>query len=624
MTGFAGRSEFFSREAGDYLRELGPLLSEGAPPPGDALLRLARALRGAAMLAGPPSYTRAARQFEQVARRVQEGSLPWGPVAPALREALADFQRLTGFAQAWDGGRDSEAEALELRLQALSGPAEPAGGRAPGAGEDGLRGFVARETTGLAAAVAKAAQVVASDPNQSRPAIAAARGAMQSLHGVAGLADLVPLGDILDTLDSLLADLDRHPSVPPGASRILELAATALARMAEDITHHGRPRDLTAAEQLADGVFTNFGLGDGTVPIEDLLLAGAERPLPGSAPRPAGAMDLASLGERLRFGAAQLRTAPTALAGAFRAYVLLAAIRAAPGGLGQEPAGAFLARLAASLERRDPLEDGTLAALIDQAGEHLAARMDQRTLSLTLAQLAARIPGDAAIVPVESLAPDAGAEAGEIVPIESLEPDEVVIVPIAELAPDEPEEVVPIEELAPDEPAAIVPIESLAPDEPEQVVPIEALAPDESAEVVPIEMLAPSNGHEAVPAPPPPSWPGLVVPADRTRLERTLSAYSRLVAANAPVLPLEALIPPAVPPILPTGSRSAAIEIEAELDVIPIESLLYRGPGALARADDVRRLLEGALKLASHELDRVEPLVRELLDLVPLAVTDAR
>ena len=54
--------------------------------------------------------------------------------------------------------------------------------------------------------------------------------------------------------------------------------------------------------------------------------------------------------------------------------------------------------------------------------------------------------------------------------------------------------------------------------------------------------------------------------------------------------------------------------------MVPIEDLLYNGQGAIARADEVRRLLEVSLQMASTELDRVEPLVRELLDLVPLAL----
>ena len=76
MLGSAGRSEFFAREASDYLRALESLLGE-APPEGDSFVRLARALRGAAMLAGPASFTRAASQLEQISRRALEPTFDW-------------------------------------------------------------------------------------------------------------------------------------------------------------------------------------------------------------------------------------------------------------------------------------------------------------------------------------------------------------------------------------------------------------------------------------------------------------------------------------------------------------------------------------------------------------------
>ncbi|HEX9164988.1 MAG TPA: hypothetical protein VF862_03705 [Gemmatimonadales bacterium] len=623
MNGFAGRSEFFRREAGDYLRELGPLVTEGAPAPGNAFPRLARALRGAAMLAGPPTYTRAARQLEQVAKLVPEGRLSWEIARPVLREAVAEFHRLTEFAQAWDATRDGEAEAVERRLLALTGTAAltPEPGREPRG--DGLRAFVGREVTVLAAAVAGAAEAIATDPASAQPALAGARAAMQSLHGLAGLSDLAPLGDVLDTLDILLADVVRHPSVPPEAAEVLRLAAATLRTLAEAVTQRGRPHDLATMAGFVEGVFDQFARGPGTVAIDELLLAGADGPLTGALTAPASPIDLASLGERLRSGAAQLRTAPDPLTAALRGFGLLTTIRGAPGGLGQEPAGAFLAGLARCLERPDALEDGDLVAIIDQAGEHLASGSDHRNLSALLGTLTARLPRGEPVVPIEALAPDT---ADGVVPIEALAPDEgEPVVPIEALAPDLVDDVVPIEALAPDEGEPVVPIEALAPDSVDEVVPIEALAPDDAEPVVPIEALAPAPEEELPSAPPPPApFPGLMVPADRTRLEQTLTAYSRLVAANAPVLPLEALIPPAVPPLVTVGSRSAAIEIEAEFDVVPIESLLYRGPGAMTRADDVRRQLEDALKVASTELDRVEPLVRELLDLVPLAVADGR
>ena len=197
------------------------------------------------------------------------------------------------------------------------------------------------------------------------------------------------------------------------------------------------------------------------------------------------------------------------------------------------------------------------------------------------------------------------------------------------------------------------------------VVPVETLLEDDS--IVEIDSLAPDEAR-----------PALDVPADRTPLERSLSLYSRLVREQAPLpalevaeaaelepipieelapelepVPIETLAPePAIvsafveelepivaiedlepdpepveiadlapePELIPILRALAPEPLPADGSVVPIEDLLYNGQGAIARADEVRRMLEVSLQMASTELDRVEPLVRELLDLVPLAL----
>lgn len=100
-------------------------------------------------------------------------------------------------------------------------------------------------------------------------------------------------------------------------------------------------------------------------------------------------------------------------------------------------------------------------------------------------------------------------------------------------------------------------------------------------EIVPIESLAPNE-------------PAL--PAARTDFETSFSTYHR-----------------------PQTIAPASEEIET--DVVPIGALLYRGRAALLRADDVRRELSGALK-RNLPFYGIEPLVSELIDLVPLALED--
>ena len=113
--------------------------------------------------------------------------------------------------------------------------------------------------------------------------------------------------------------------------------------------------------------------------------------------------------------------------------------------------------------------------LLDQAEEVFLRLLDKDPgndgVRSLLTEVEARLRGEVPepapeiIIPIEELAPDEP----EAVPVEALAPE--IIIPIEDLAPDEPE-AVPVEALAPD---FIVPIEELAPD---LIVPIETLAPD--------------------------------------------------------------------------------------------------------------------------------------------------
>jgi len=117
---------------------------------------------------------------------------------------------------------------------------------------------------------------------------------------------------------------------------------------------------------------------------------------------------------------------------------------------------------------------------------------------------------------------------------------------------------------APSDPSVIVPIESLAPDDADaDVVPIQSLAPDEPAAVA-------SGG-----------------------LEASFRTFELLIRQQAG----------ATPP----------------LDAVAIGALCYSGQGALERAAIVRHEINTALS-RNTSLESLQPLLQELLDLVPLAL----
>jgi hypothetical protein len=150
--------------------------------------------------------------------------------------------------------------------------------------------------------------------------------------------------------------------------------------------------------------------------------------------------------------------------------------------------------------------------------------------------------------------------------------------------------VVPIESLLYDE-SAIVPIESLAYDPPPAVRPEAPPLPE--GEPVPISSLAPAGGLESS-----------FQTYDRLRREQVSQPAS-----------LEALVGRALAATTPETAQEGTETIE-------IGVLTYRGRAALERAAAVRQQLTDELA-RNGGLDAIQPLLQELLDLVPLALAES-
>jgi hypothetical protein len=539
------------------------------------------------MLAGPASYTRAASQLEHIARLIRDSTLAWSDALPALRDAHLELERLAALANRWDESGDRAAFALANRLRAMVDSAPPS--TTPRPTEEStrsIRAFVAREAAMVAGAAGEAARAVATTSSPPADRLGQITHSMQSLRGLAGLSDLAPLPDLLDATDTAVRELQRYPTLPPGAAELCSTAAEAFGRVAREVAESGRPDpELGEAHRFADQLLLTLN-GPGVVVPIDALDGGApvlQRP----ERRFAEPLDLASLGERMRAGADQLRDTPARSAARLQALVLLSVLRDAPGGLGRRPAGRLVARLVAALAEAaadgDPL---TLVPILDAAGRHLAegARGDLQVLEIALDTLEWDRAGAEPVIDIADLAPLP--EPGEFEPpadrnrlerslsrYSRMVRENAPVAPLTSItAPPlpEPSEIDNLD-LEP------VPIAELGPDHED----LEPMALD--AEPVPIELLAPQDAEPEL---------------DIVEIEDLAPEPEEL-----PVVSVESLAPE-----------------EFETGVVPIESLLYSGKGALERADQIRLELEGSLRTASAELNRVEPLVRELLDLVPLAL----
>ncbi|MEO8448741.1 MAG: hypothetical protein ABI647_03065 [Gemmatimonadota bacterium] len=551
MTIPGGRLQFFALEAADYLERLGLIVGRHSSPDGDELVRLTRALRGAALMAGPAAFAHAAASLEQFAKAYRDGGVRWdSDRAKIAADATEEFKRLVRRAATWDDEDTHAAEQLSESLNEallLAGvaatepkaPRESASGLAPS-----IRAFVAREAALVAGTLEHAAQAI--DRLQVTDAFESVLRRLQPLRGVGSLPNLVPLPELLDAVELVISDLrDGRPS-PPGASRGLRAAGAALSRLAQDVRDRGRP-DPTAPEPAEVGgtLLAIFGREDDVVPIESLFGAGDQAPVvTRGAPRSTGeqsgdrTIELVSVADRLRQASDQLGAAGSSAAQDLQLFALLHQVRALDrAGSPSHPLSELFAAIRdAVAEERARADHVAFAGLLRRSADTIAVAAQ--------AHATAQLPAE--LEPIAGRLRALGAEAKPPVVAAGLD-----------------------------------------------------LALDDS-EIVPIESLLFSSPAPSVTAPP--EW---------NAFERSFSTLHRL--QHEPVA-IETLLaePPGARPIADTAPES---------DVVAIETLLYRGRRALERASTVRAALVEQLN-QHHRLDHLDPLLLELMDLVPLALAD--
>lgn len=573
MTGSLGPAGFFALEAGECLDRLDTMFGSADGPPADEFVRVARALRGSALLANLPHLARAAAEFEGLARAYRDGTRAWDAATRELAgQAAEEYRQLVRRVPEWQEADAARAARLAAQLESLAGqgPAQAERLRRASAAaaelQTGVRAFVAREGALIASALDRAARALRAAPQDREPLYMVLRR-MQPLQGLAELPDLPPLADILDGIELAVGDLSRLHAPPPGVEAVLQAGAHALARVARDIAERGAP-DPEAEEprRFTALLLDAFAVERDVVPIETLYPAGEKAPLTPppvlpqfGPPEPPGSLELVSLGEHLVQIATLLERARPGTELDLRLYRLVGTLRSAASppddpvasALGAVARAAREAVASGAAQRRTP----AFAAALQEIGQSLRGAdpaVDRAGLARRLLDGAERL-----------------ARVGQ---------EPAVAEPV-------------VAEPALAEPAGAGP----------------------GAEPVPIESLAPDFAPAAAPAPPAPDLAAAAAggaearAAAGSRIEAAFITYDRLVRERG-------LGEPSLAALL---GRPAA----AEPAVVPIESLCYRGRGALERAAAVGRELREQLAAATG-LAEVRPLLDELLDLVPLALAE--
>ncbi|HUL03206.1 MAG TPA: hypothetical protein VLV16_08270 [Gemmatimonadales bacterium] len=543
-----GMSDFFALEAGEYLERLDGLLQQPEIAT-DEMVRLARALRGSALMANQAGLARAAAGVEALGRAARDGQATWdaGTRQLAVR-AVDDLKVLVRRAATWTDADTTKATALATELEQHAGrPAPPQRPAAPTGLDAGARAFVAREGAAIASALDRAGNALRANP-QARDPLQHVLRALQPLRGLAAVNDLPPLPDLLEGIEGAVSHLGR-PDAPATAApgELLQAAATAIARAAREVAEQGRPDpESPSFRQFAELLMRLLEREPSVPPVSQFFYDDAgphivQQGVATNQPATLSRLELVSQGEHLRQAADSLERAPSATQRELRAHTLAGTFRALAE-TGGDALGDRLARFAQAA--RDIVTSGVavrapqpFAALLRRAGD-LLARSEG---------------GDEASI--------AGALDGLVADVRAL--------------------------------GTATP------------------APPPRA---------------AAPPPPPPLPPSPAAAAETPGLVGSWVAYQGLVAAGVGPASLDELLPApsrdtARPAARPSGPHPAPASApppppsaRADLPVVDVRSLLYRGERAQARAQELR----AQARLASG--DALRDLIDEVCDLIGLAL----
>jgi len=398
-------SDFFALEAGEYLERLDALLATGDSPSADELVRLARALRGSALMANQHAIARTAAALEAVARAVREGRRAWDPQTKQLAlRGVDDLKIFVRRAPAWSDADTAKAEALSQELEQLAGRPSAQVRAAEALGLDaGARAFVAREGAAIASALDRAAQALRANPLAHDPLQHVLR-ALQPLRGLAAVNDLPPLPDLLEGIERAIAELSRAGIDPPAnVGELFQAGATAIARAAREVAERGRP-DAEGPDfsQFAAQLVRFLESEPDVVSIGTLYYSDSgphivSRGIPAPRPSTLGRLELVSHGDHLRQAADSLERAPSATQRELRAHTLGTTFRA----LANAGGGVLADRVAQfAIAAREAVASGVavtspaaVAAELRRAGEVLARSSggDEEALAAELDAVTAAI-----------------------------------------------------------------------------------------------------------------------------------------------------------------------------------------------------------------------------------------
>lgn len=436
--------DFFVLEASEYVEQIDGLLLRATEdgPDGEALQRIARALRGSATMAKLQSFAELASAMESVGRSLRQRAVPWDTrLKSALVAAIDDLKLLVRAARTWSPAQDQTAmqRVTELAAFAVSGLTRASSGNVTGSA------FFATETNNIAAGL----ELLATRPDDQGGAVNVLRR-VRALRGVAAVKDVRILAEVLEAAENAVRPLENGERLSLERIAVLRAAAQLLRVVASALTSGQTVREniqeYTTFAAALESVRSQDEGEDRVIPISALYFGDSDphvlsaSPNPPTTPTQRFRMEVVSLSEHLQRVIADVRGASDTLQreSAQRALRrVLRTIHSTAKSFGEQ---AFVATVEGHLARAEHLDAAALDALA-----HFASSISPAAIAPTPAIVRAITPAapaaharvfnavtqrpepttlDAAIAQFDALASERLAEpvalADDVVPVDAL------------------------------------------------------------------------------------------------------------------------------------------------------------------------------------------------------------
>lgn len=237
MTGSPELLEFYLVEATEYLDALDQMVAgTGSSPDANALIATARALRGSSSMAKVAPIESIAMTVEQLAHGLRDGEVRWTlDLYRALRDTVDDLRFLVRAVRTWGEREAARAEARLSELQRFIPGAAPRAAAPDAAATAPV--FIALQSSAIAAEL----DAFVANPRHRR-ALDDALTRARTMRGVAGIGDFPPLADVADAIDRAARAL--MPDAPLASTDVeLFRSAAEVLRQTSSRLREGRPAD---------------------------------------------------------------------------------------------------------------------------------------------------------------------------------------------------------------------------------------------------------------------------------------------------------------------------------------------------------------------------------------------